>query len=262
MKPWKLQKFASDVVYDMRSRNLLPVAILLVVAIVLLPILIGKSGGGDAEPAAPVAQNATKLAPENKSAVLAYNPGLRDYQTRLRQLAAKDPFRQQFAEPAEAAADAVDTGSVEISTDEFPTNGGGSETGGGSTGNGSKKKTTKTKTQTRYYFYETDVLVGASGSALVRRDKVQQFDMLPSAEAPVVVFLGLAAGNTQAIFLVSKEVTGVGGTGLCYPDPASCQLLGLNVGGAAELAYSVTGKTYRVEVARIKRRTSSTPLSG
>ena len=34
MKLWKVQKFFSDVVYDMRSRNLLLVAILLIVAII------------------------------------------------------------------------------------------------------------------------------------------------------------------------------------------------------------------------------------
>ncbi len=43
MKPWKAQKFFGDVVYDLRSRNLLPVVVMLVVAIVAVPVLVSKS---------------------------------------------------------------------------------------------------------------------------------------------------------------------------------------------------------------------------
>ncbi len=263
MSTAKLQKFATDVVHDLRSRGLLPVAVLLVAAIVAAPILIARSGGDEAAPTAPVSsQDASELAPENQSAVVAYNPGLRDYKTRLRGLAAKDPFRQQFAAPAAAAAEAVDSGSVDISTGEVPSGGGGGDTVGitdGGSGGGSKQKKTKTKTTTKYFVYDTDVLVGEVGTQLVRLSRIQQFTMLPSQEAPALVYLGLAAANTQAIFLVSRDVTGVGGTGTCYPDASSCQLLGLAVGGAAELAYSPTGKTYRIELAQIKRRTTSKP---
>ena len=37
MKGWKLRKFAGDVVYNLRSRGLLPIAIALVAAAVLVP---------------------------------------------------------------------------------------------------------------------------------------------------------------------------------------------------------------------------------
>jgi hypothetical protein len=49
MKGWKLRKFAGDVVYDLRSRRLLPIAIALAAAVVLVPAyfaLTGSDNGG------------------------------------------------------------------------------------------------------------------------------------------------------------------------------------------------------------------------
>ena len=40
MKPWRMQKFFGDLVYDLRSRNLLPIVIALAVAVVAVPVLI------------------------------------------------------------------------------------------------------------------------------------------------------------------------------------------------------------------------------
>jgi hypothetical protein len=49
MKGWKLRKFAGDVVYGLRSRGLLPIAIALAAAVLLVPAyfaLTGSDGGG------------------------------------------------------------------------------------------------------------------------------------------------------------------------------------------------------------------------
>ena len=46
MSAWKVQKFFGDLVYDLRSRNLLPVVIMLVVGIVAVPILVSKGSSG------------------------------------------------------------------------------------------------------------------------------------------------------------------------------------------------------------------------
>ncbi len=47
MKGWKLRKFAGDVVYNLRSRGLLPIAIALVAAAVLVPAYFALTGGDD-----------------------------------------------------------------------------------------------------------------------------------------------------------------------------------------------------------------------
>ena len=49
MKGWKLRRFAGDVVYGLRRRGLLPIAIALAAAVVLVPAyfaLTGADGGG------------------------------------------------------------------------------------------------------------------------------------------------------------------------------------------------------------------------
>jgi hypothetical protein len=252
MKPWKIQKFGSDLVYDLRSRGLLPLAVILVIAIVAVPFLVTRMSSSDPAPAPGQAtQSATvKPAPEGQSAVVTYSsPGLRK-SDRLDARSSKDPFVQQF--PAiDNTATTSSSGSAE----------GGTGTSGGGTTGGSDTVTITgtTKSKLYYFYYDTDVRAGESGTELKRTNRVDPFTLLPSQEIPVVVFLGVASGGKQAVFSVSRQVTGVSGQGTCYPDPESCELLGIASGGGADLVYAGDGKTYRIEVARIKFVKSTKP---
>ena len=75
----------------------------------------------------------------------------------------------------------------------------------------------------------------------------------------MLVYLGTTSAGSQALFLVSKDVSGVGGNGTCFPTADDCQLLGLGPGAGADLIYAPDGKTYHLQVTRIKRVTSSQP---
>ena len=250
MKPWKIQKFGSDLIYDLRSRGLLPLAVLLLIAIVAAPFAISRMSSSEPEAPTGLAAKKTtaKPAPEGQSAVVTYSPGLRKYNDRLSQRDSKDPFVQQY----QVAED-----------DNVGANGASGDTGttstGGSTGTPTITGTTRT---TRYWFYyETDIRVGEVGSQLKRIKDVDAFTQLPSQQAPVLVFLGIAEGTKkkQAIFSVSRQVTGVTGQGTCYPDPESCELLGVPAGGGADILYAVDNKLYRIEVDRIKFFRSTQP---
>ncbi len=71
MKTWKIQKFGSDLLYDLRSRGLLPLAAVLVVAIVAAPFVISKMSSSDPRPRSPpIKSAAVKAAPEGQSAVV------------------------------------------------------------------------------------------------------------------------------------------------------------------------------------------------
>lgn len=271
MKAWKMQKFASDVVYDMRSRNLLPLAVLLVVAILATPFLVGGSGSDPvATPSSSIpAAAAAKPAPEAMSAVVAYEPGLRDYKRRLAELNPSNPFRQQFAAQADAASEALGEGAgFEVSTVDTSTGGGsgssvpsggsgGGGSGGGGNGGGDKPKAPEAKTKTKYVSYETDVMVGESAGVLERRDRIPMYSYMPSDLVPALSYMGIAGNGAQAVFLVSQDVTDIGGDGTCFPDASNCQLLGLNAGQFADLIYG--GTSYRIQVVRIVRRESSKP---
>lgn len=261
MKPWKVQKLFEDLVWDLRSRNLLLPAIALVIGIVAVPVLLARSSSSDvpAVSGAGVAVSSASASPEGQSAVVAYDPGVRNFKQRLRGLASKDPFRQQFPAVTEAAGSAsgsasTSSGSTSSSTS-VPSTGGGvvdtGSSGGGS--DGGSHRGGKRKTVTRNVTYQTSVLVGESGGVMNMINGVAQFAFLPAADRPVLVYLGTSEGGSQAIFMVSREVTSVGGTGTCFPAADQCQLLGLNAGAAAELIYGPDGKTYSVQVTRIKR---------
>jgi hypothetical protein len=253
MKSWKVQKFFGDVVYDLRSRGLLPVAILLVVAILAVPILISRGGGADGgAPAAVSEQSAAELAPENQAAVLAYNPGLRDYKERLSEAASKDPFIQQHVQSGSDSGSGG--GSTGVAAAASTTTGSGS--GGGSGGSSSSG-------EIRYYYYETDLAVGEAGGKLKRINKVAPFTYLPSQKAPATLFLGNTKdGNVLgAIFSVANNVAGVEG-GTCLPAPDDCQMLEMKAGETADVTYAVDNKVYRIKVLRVDFVVSHKPPKG
>jgi hypothetical protein len=276
MKLWKIQKFAGDVVYDLRQRGLLPVVVLLLVGMVVVPLLI-TSGGSKSSPSAPeaVVEQAAELAPENQKAVVAYQPGVRDYKDRLKDLTAKDPFKQQFTQAA-AAASQLETslsgtsGGASTGTDTSGTTPeGGRDTGTGSTETDTGSTDTSggggggsTKTQVRYFYYTTDLLVGEAAWTLQRRDGVKALTPLPSETVPVAIYLGATLDGKNALFLLSNQVTQVSGPGQCLPSPEDCSMLALRRDQSEDMLYGVDGKIYRIKVIRNRRVVSSKPPTG
>jgi hypothetical protein len=266
MKPWKVQKFLGDVIYDLRNRNLLLVVVMLLIGIVAVPVVVSKSGSGDtASPVGLSAQVGAASTPESESAVVAYHPGIRNFKQRLNGLSAKDPFKQQFTatEATDAAAatslDQVTSTSSSVPGQSTSSGGASGGSGGGGSGGGGGGGGGKTTTETRYTYYVTSVSTGESGGALAQVSNVSQFQFLPSVDKPVLVYLGTTSGGSQALFLVSKDVTSVGGNGTCFPTADACQLLGLSAGAGADMIYGPDGKTYHLQVDKIKRVTSSKP---
>jgi hypothetical protein len=261
MKLWKVQKVFGDVVYDLRSRGLLPVVILLVVAMVAVPVLISRGSKGSSN-ASLQASSVTNPTPETENAVVSYSPGIREYKRRLNDLSAKDPFRQQFAPSAASAAAAsqlsstaavssgsgsvagASTGTSSSTPDTTTLTGGGSS--GGSSGGSGKKKHKATVT------YQANLLAGAADATLTPFNDVATMTPLPSQTAPVVLYYGLTSDNNQALFLVSNKVASLAGPGTCVPSPEDCALLTLGPGRSEDLVYAGDGKTYRIVVAAIK----------
>jgi hypothetical protein len=254
MKFWRVQKFFGDVVYDLRSRGLLPVVILLVVAMVAVPVLISRGGSDEPAPSFQPTAGDANAAAETQSAVVSYTPGVRDYRKRLDDLSPKNPFRQQFAKSAAAASQLNST--VTPTSTSTGTSGSASTTGSatitspgdtgstGSTGGTQKKK--KKKSSKKTYTYSVDVYAGEAGTALTPFANVQPLTPLPNQTSPVVAFYGLSTDYQQALFLVSNKVDNVTGSGICLPAPDDCALLALAGGQSQDLHYTKDGKTYRV----------------
>ena len=99
-------QFLVDVFRDLRDRRLLIPAAALLVGLVAVPMLLGRSSE-PAPPPAPSGEVALEgLATE--PAVLAENPTVRDYKRRLDQLDQKNPFEEHFSVPAGAAGEGLE----------------------------------------------------------------------------------------------------------------------------------------------------------
>jgi hypothetical protein len=258
VKGWKVQKFFSDLVYDLRSRNLLPVVLMLVAGIIAIPFLISRSGskGPDVSLSAPAS---VASAPEAQKAVVAYHPGVRNLKKRLNDAGPKNPFIQQYTvndkTPSDSgSAPAIDT----VTSSTGPVGGNTGSSGGSGSGNKDGNGSSGGKTETVYTYYQTDVTVSDGGTPAALNN-LTQFQFLPTPATPVLVYMGTASAGKQALFLVSKDVTSVGGNGVCFPSADACQLLGLNAGMGADLLYGPDGKTYHLQVIKIKRVNSSQP---
>jgi hypothetical protein len=264
MKPWKVQKFFGDVVYDLRSRGLLPVVILVGVAMVAVPVLISRGGGSSSASLQPTA-GTMKTPPEIERAVVSYAPpGVRDYKKRLNDLTAKDPFHQQFAPSAAAQSKLqstvpvqADSGGVSSSSTSSSSAVSSAPSSGGSSGSDTSSGTTKTR---RYYFYSVaDLSVGDVTQPPTRHKKIKAFTPLPDQVAPVMIYLGSSVDGKQAYFSISKSVTQITGPGSCSPSPTDCSLLVLRPGQAEDMVYATDGKTYRVKVNKINRVVTKKP---
>jgi hypothetical protein len=264
-------KFLDDLVRDLRERRLLPVVIVLLVAIVAVPIALSVSSSTPAPSTDPAATGIVPAdAPEAQAAVLAENPGLRDYRERLDAFKAQNPFEQQF-EPTVAAGGAGGAASGEsgvpglpstdTSTTTAPTGGsGGSVPPAGSTDTAPAGSTDTTTPPSdggssgggglQFFAPRVDVLYGPDGN--VKKHKIKLLDVLN----PVGAFAGVTEDAGQALFVLSTDVVGVPGDGQCAPSADDCQFLALKEGDAVDILYQPAGvavpTVYKLKVERIK----------
>ena len=245
-----------NVLNELVERRLWPVALLLVLALVAVPLLLSKSdAGAPATPTATEAPAAIASAARKPgdtppggepvvSVAQAQQPSapLRGH--------AKDPFRQQHVDrPATgtvtATAGAAGAGSGGTSTP-APSDGGT----GGSGGSGGQTPPTPSPT---YVYASVDVQFGHAGHTLRAIEDIPRLTPLPNANHPIVVFLGMRRDRETAVFLVSTDVH-VQGLGQCVPSGKDCEAIELREGDAALLDYTQpdgTVQQYELDLDRV-----------
>ena len=264
----KSPPFLRDLYRDLRDRRLLPLVAVLLIAIPALPLVLGN----DSSPPPPMPAETAVAEQElpTMPAVLAADPGLRDYHERLDALRSKNPFAQDVAVPSSKAAETASiskvepaggntstaasssatsdgtsavtpssasettTSSTQSTTTEVSdatTGGGGGSGGGGSGGGGAPEQVA----------YRVDVKVGHAGQ-LERRRHINLMTVLPSQSNPVLLYVGASEDGKEAVFLVSEDVVRSHGAGQCLPSPADCQFLSLRKGDKRKLEYAPQGE--------------------
>jgi hypothetical protein len=258
---------------DLVERRLWPVAIVLVVALVAVPVLLSKPAK-TASPPSPAPAGAGTSSPSVAFQPAVSTEGKKSSEIRkdLRSFKRKNPFTPQgltstgaagagasgTATPAAAPAGGSDltaslTGGGSSSGDSST----GSSTGSSGSGTGSPTGSSGSQTKTIYWHYTVDVRFGKTGQEDLKT--LTEFRALPGSDNPVVVFMGVKNDGKTAVFLVSAKATTIG-DGKCAPSDTECTFLYMKKGDsqlieAVDSDGAITDYTLEVSDINVKRTT-------
>lgn len=233
-----VNNFFRSVLDDLVEKRLWPVAVVLGIALIGIPLLLSKSAGDEPAAPAPATPAITSGGPLAAFQPVVNTEGKKSSEIRkeLEGFDSKDPFKPQNLGGGGGSADG---GSVEVQGDTSSSSGGGGGsvdvsdspplgTSGGGSGDGSAGGSGggSTEPQVFYYTYAADVRFGKEGN--LDRKTLQQFRSLPSSQDPVLVFMGVKEDGKTAIFLLSSAASTTG-EGNCEPDD-TCTFLYMKKG--------------------------------
>lgn len=264
----KVPDFILDIYYDLRERHLLPLVAVLALAIVAVPIALADPGS-DGEEIAPGVETPTATPSQAKAAdkivVAKSAPGLRDYRLRLKHQRATNPFRELSA-PSKKGSGSDGAGAA-VAPEGEPSASSAETTSPESTGSPLPDELAEGDTsptvpggEFKFYSYAIDVRVVpvSSGDSKSKakpsvRRKLPGLTKLPSRETPAVTFIGVTKDAKKAVMLLSTNVTGAFGDGICVSGGSeACQLMALKPGVPETFVYGGKRKTVRIEVLKIR----------
>ena len=211
---------------DLIDKHLLPVALLLLVALVAVPVVLGRSGDE-----APVTPAVVPAPPAQPGADTAIKVSAAPVLGRARPGAIDDPF---YNPPKEAdASSGAATTATSSSSAATPAPSGDSSTGTGSGGTGGTEAPSPPAqtpqapaSSTSYTFYRPRVRFGTDENAAVRGLSRQQ--PLGDPANPAALYLGPTADHQRAAFLLGPNAIVTGGEGAC--GEKTCRVVALRPG--------------------------------
>jgi hypothetical protein len=248
------------------QRRLWPVAILLVAAAAAVPMLLTE------EPPAPAPAPAVAVK-SNKDAVLTTQPivapaGDGDRAGRRRVLGdAKNPFKPQVTP--------TPTPKPQAAKPAAGSEGPKTETGGGTSApsvGGSPAPDTGTPVvpeptpkKKTYELFELTVRFGPSDGEQPPRRDVKRLQALPSADEPVLIYLGVLDDKKTAVFMLDSGIVAQG-DGTCKPSRTTCETIHIREGeteffdvpsddGEGD-GSEVAGAQYQLDVVKIRKTTT------
>ena len=256
-----MKHFFEDLVHELRAKRLLPVAIVLLVALVAVPVFLLK-GGEDPGPGA----GTPAPSPQAKQLALLTKGENQSVGSGFDVFTEKDPFKPDtplMGSVANVAQDAGTTASPSSGgggqgADDAGTGGGqgggqgdgqgggGSGDSGGGSGGGSAPAPPRTRRTS--YAYVADVSFGREGSERRYRG-LQRLEMLPNSDSPLLVFLGATRSGGDAVFLVDSNLRQAG-EGSCAD--RACSVLSLGPGSEHRFRDD-SGREYVLVIDRIRR---------
>lgn len=254
--------FLRNLGHDLVDKKLWPIAVVLVLAVIAVPFLLG--GGDDVPVAAPATgSTATATAAVAPPASAEVAVALEEPVLTRRSGKTRDPFKQQYVVKAKDAVAAV-TGATGVADPggkgtTAPATGGGktsTPSTGGTTPTTPSKPTTVPKLDP-LDVYRVALRFGEPGAQKTIRD-IARLSPLPNAEQPFFIFLGVLSGGKKAVFLVSSDAQ-VTGDGTCRPSPTNCETVEMAKGDTVFLDRETDEGVvqYELDLVSVKRRTAA-----
>jgi hypothetical protein len=249
--------FVRNLVSDLIEKKLWPLAVVLLVALVAVPVMLG-GGGDNAASTAPVAQAPTATAATNPAAGTKVSLDETAAGRRNRAGKVRNPFAQQHA-PSSAAATATATTITK-------------STGGASSGTAGTGTTTTPAATTPppsgggtpsipkpdpLDSYRVTLRFGKAGKQKTLRD-IARFSPLPSGDSPFFIYLGVLDDLETAVFMISSDATATG-DGTCRPRKTDCQTIEMKAGDTEFFDFG-TGEDvvqYQMDLKKVAKHTAS-----
>jgi hypothetical protein len=261
-----MSEFFGDLLHDLREKRLAPVAAVLLVALVAIPLVLSKGGG---EPAPASTQGAeASTADATPTVIRTVENGPDSGGSDLRVFHKRDPFKSGIKLKTTAAGDGVaqlvtpQASPVGGSTATKSSSGSSSSGGGSSPSSGGSPTSTPAPTSTpspgpqtvkqkkTSYVYVADVTF-TRGPHSRRIKKLHRLDMLPGEESPMLIFLGVTAKGNSAVFLVDSTLK-ASGEGHCRPSADACATLSIGPGAEHEFVEP-DGTTLTLRINEIRK---------
>jgi len=262
---------ARKIIEDLVEKRLWPVALLLVVALVAIPVI-----GGRGDPAAGAGEAALPIAPTDAVSTKQVLDLVGPPSVRKRAGALGDPFRRPAkakelstsptstdassggsgAAGASGGQDGAATAGTPASPTSNPTNGDKSSE---PTGDKSSEPTGGKVRPSAYDLSKVaDVRFGKRGGTLKRLRNLEPLSPLPSAKDPIVMLAGALKATDEVRFLIVAGSGETSGNGRCKLKDERCVSVDMQIGD--QQLFRVKGEEYELQLVSINsvRRAKST----
>jgi hypothetical protein len=223
--------FLLDLWQDLRAKRLWPIAVALVAATVAVPMLLFKPASST-----PPSSSAGQVASGAKLPIVTLDASSVD-SSHLDVFGTKNPFAGTAEKPStgttSASASAGAGGSTvgsSLATAASAASGGTPTTGGGDSGGTKPPVGPDGKPVTpgvHWFTYTADVRFGLRSDVKTYKG-LEQLDLLPDGQTPVLAFMGVKDGKT-AVFFITDPAFRADGEGDCQPSASNCAFISLRL---------------------------------
>jgi len=267
-----MKLFLLDLWHDLRAKRLWPVAAVLAVAVIAVPLVLMKSSESPDPAPVPTARKAPDPKDLKAIASVTLDEGAVEKGSSLNTFDPSDPFRPPRS-ATRGSTDGSDAPSTVTSGGDDGGSTGGGDTGSsgggdtgssgggdtgssgggdtGSTGGGDTGSTGGGDTPTTVqYRYVVDATFSVNGRKR-HLNGLERLDMLPSEDSPLLLFLGVSANAGNAVFLVDSTLEAAG-EGKCKPRARECAFLYIGAGSEHEFTND-DGDSYTLRIDEIRK---------